>query len=478
MVSTTEPNQEKGWKAHLLVVAVIAASVLFILTSAAPAAQSAAAQPATTSGSYQPAPAMNTNITWSTFQSGWNPLEYTNGTANLTLNTQKSAIYANSISVNPADIQANGTLTHDRLGSNTNWDNTSSWTGTGPAGSAETITEQANGDIQIKDNTSTASTYAQYVISTPLSSFPSNNPQYDYITIITGVTGNTLTGVAQCVLAGNGSAGATLLSQNIGQTTYLTESLQSFQKGNNYNPSFNTSGKGTASELALTVKLTLPASSTTEYYTLTIYGLAFTDFPLTFGENATSATPTTSENSLKLAALNPDFPWTEINNEGYSLATSQPMQNLTTQQTSINDGSYTEQATYQGTFSLPTAPDLSYSSSNISVLLTIPGAQYEVANLNGASYLTTIQSKTNGTFTFATVNPNTPNSLILEVKYTTSQWDASSSPPSFFSLAGLEYYWWATLIAIMSFVGLGSVALSHFGADEEGLRIPKGKFGR
>ena len=186
----------------------------------------------------------------------------------------------------------------------------------------------------------------------------------------------------------------------------------------------------------------------------------------------------TSGGQDSIQSLSPNFLWTSIQNEGYTEAVSQPMQNETVQQSSINDGQYTEQATYQGIFQLPATPDLTYSTANITVPLTLPGQQYEVANLNGASYLTEIQQKANGTFTFATVNPNSQNSLILEVEFSTAQWDASSAPPSFFSLAGLEYYWWAALIGLMGLVGLGGVAIAHFGADEQSLRVPKGRFGR
>ena len=61
----------------------------------------------TSSSNIQPNPTMNVNITWSIYHNGWNPLEYNNGTANTTLNTDLSTIYTNPISVNPADLQSN-----------------------------------------------------------------------------------------------------------------------------------------------------------------------------------------------------------------------------------------------------------------------------------------------------------------------------------------------------------------------------------
>ena len=154
------------------------------------------------------------------------------------------------------------------------------------------------------------------------------------------------------------------------------------------------------------------------------------------------------------------------------------MQNITESQTSISDGTYIEEATYQGTLSLPTAPGLSYGTANVSLNMTVPGSQFEVATLNGISYLSGVQAKTNGTYYFGKVNPNSPNSMILQAKYTASQWDASTHAPSFFSLRGLEYYWWVGVIAGLSIIGLGAAAVSHFGGDEEDLKVPKGKFGR
>ena len=484
MVSATEPNQEKGWKAHLLVVAVIAASVLFILTSAAPTVQTAMAQPSTASNGYQPEPSMNTNITWSTFHSGWNPLEYSNGSTNQTLNAEESNVYANPISLNPTDIQANGTLTYNRMGTQTEyWDNTSILPGAPTtAGGQVATTSDTSGHIALTVNTSNAGAYAVGISTYPvfLSEFPSNNIQYDYLTAIIGFSGPQLSGAFAHFEVANATAISNKPTYLIpGQVAYFSENLLQIEQQDNYSATFNTSGKGLTSSIALLETLNTPQSATNDVFTLTIYAMAFTEYPLTLGQNSTGNTINSFKgNALKLTTFDPSFTYQSVSNEGYTVSVSQSMQNTTIQKNSINDGSFTEQATYQGIFSLPTAPDLSYSTSNISIPLTTPGTQYEVANLNGASYLSAIQARTNGTFSFGTVNPNAQNSLVLEMKFTTAQWDASSSPPSFFSLAGLEYYWWATLIAIMSFVGLGSAALSHFGADEEGLRIPKGKFGR
>jgi hypothetical protein len=240
---------------------------------------------------------------------------------------------------------------------------------------------------------------------------------------------------------------------------------------------FNLTGSQAATAFGATPYMIIPKAPSADTWTLNIFAYAITSYPISLGENATGSPQTEMHGDAQLTQFNPTSAASVYNN-GYSIALSQPMQNITEQQTSINDGTFTEQATYQGIFTLPSAPDLEYSASNITVPLAIPGSQYEVANLNGASYLSSIQTHTNGTFSFGTVNPNQQNSLVLEVKYTSAQWDASSSAPSFFTLAGIEYYWWVAVLGLMGLIGLGSLAISHFGGTEETLRVPKGKFGR
>ena len=221
----------------------------------------------------------------------------------------------------------------------------------------------------------------------------------------------------------------------------------------------------------------MPSTTATTIENMTITGMALSTTAHSLGiKNNSQMTATLT--TAHLSQFTPNFPWTKITKNGYTVAVSQSMQNETESQSSIISGNYIEQATYQGTFSLPTAPDLSYSETTITMNMSIPGTQFEVANLNGISYLSQIQTKTNGTFTFGTVNPNQQNSIILETKFTASQWNASTSAPSFFSVQGLEYYWWVGLIGLMSVIGLGAAASSHFSGEEENLKIPKGKFGR
>lgn len=472
---------------RLFAAIAIIATALFLLAAAAPAAApESSTQPAVSVSNYTPAPTMNTNVTWSIFNNEWNTLEYSNGTANHTLNTDLSSIYPNPISIDPADIVANGTLQNDKA-AGIIWNEQKLPTdSTITDGSKITLDNMTIGGVnepQMSINASEAGSTTQGIgfPEIPISTLPSSNPAYDYITIGYSLSGPPVAGANAWINILNGTSQTNNHFMLIpGQVEYISFNLVQWQKIAG-TTSLNLSGSHAAKYIEMQAGLGIPQAPSSDTWTLTDFAFAVTETPLTLGtstQNSTLYTVTNTTGNAQLSAFSPDFPWTVIANSGYTVATSQPMQNVTEQQTSINDGSYTEQATYQGIFSLPAAPDLSYGTANVSVPLTISGAQYEVANLNGASYLTSIQSKTNGTFTFATANPNSQNSLVLEVKYTTAQWDSSSSAPSFFTLAGIEYYWWVAVLGLMGLIGLGSVAISHFGAAEETLRVPKGKYGR
>ena len=486
MVSKIEPNRKQGGTKRILAAIAIIATALFLLAAAAPAAApESSMQPASTTQNYTPAPTMNTNVTWSTFNSAWSPLEYTNGTANQSLNADMSSFYANPISINTADVVANGTLQNDSF-AGTVWDATAQTAvGTFAKGTATSSTLTTIDGVKERTITANLSEAGTSIICTQntasLSQLPSNNPQYDYVTVGMLFTGPPVTGAIGKLNIYNGSntiSGVKPMSGlTPGQAVYFSQNLAQIEQENGYSTGLNTTGKGALSQLNLQFTLSLPAGPSADTFTLTLFALALTTYPIILGTNSTGKTPDQFTGNALLSNFHPTSPM-QVVNDGYSVAVSQPMQNITEQQTSINDGSYTEQATYQGIFSLPTAPDLSYSASNITVPLTINGNQYEVANLNGASYLSSIETHTNGTFSFGIVNPNSQNSIVLEVKYTTSQWDASSSAPSFFTLAGIEYYWWVAVLGVMGLIGLGSIAISHFGGEEETLRVPKGKYGR
>ena len=466
---------------------VIFVSFLFILMAFAPALSGAGqtATPATAEKSYIPNPTLNSNVSWSTFYNGWTPLEYHNTTANRTLNTGLSTIYQNPISVNPAKIKTNLANTYDGI----NLYNTANWRGAGnglETGSIQTITNTSHSITYSINETDASSESNYFYISIPTTDLPSNNVGYDYITIggnFTGYTGMSFTG-----MIGNSTDNSQIIAEN--------GSVKTIYTGPNgipiQNPAitepfwFSVSLKAVnltmgTSNIKIGIGYFLPQSTADQVFSATINNIAITEYPLTLGTetiNGGKKIVSGTMGNAQLSTYNTSFSWKEITNNGYAVSVSQTLQNITESQTSISDGSYVEEATYQGTLNMQTAPDLTYRTTNITLNMAMPGDQYTVATLNGVSYLSAIQAQKNGTFSFGTVNPNSPNSMILEAKYTASQWDASTHAPSFFTLRGLEYYWWVGVIGGLSIIGLGAAGISHFGGDEETLRVPKGKFGR
>ena len=324
---------------------------------------------------------------------------------------------------------------------------------------------------------STKGTSSSIHQTVPVADYPSNNLNYDYITGTLSMSGPKITGATSWFYFTNSTGVNTHFpNEKIapGQNIYFSLPISDLAMGLN-----TTTGKGYSASILINIGINTPVGATeTDTWKTTVSGLAFTDYAIPLGTNSTGSPVVNAIDPTMSTFGSAALTYSKVINNGYTVSVSQPLQNVTVSQTNINDGIFIEEATYQGTFELPTAPDLTYANSYISMNMTTPGSQYEVANLNGISYLTTLQTKNNGSYTFTAVNPNTPNTLILEEKFTASQWNASTNAPSIFSLAGIEYYWWVGLIGLMSIIGLGAAASSHFSGDEENLKIPKGKFGR
>ena len=198
----------------------------------------------------------------------------------------------------------------------------------------------------------------------------------------------------------------------------------------------------------------------------TIYGMALTTTPYTIGtaiNNNTTYTPTGASGNIHLNSFSPNFAYSEVSNNGYTVALSQELQNATISQSSINTAGYVEEATYQGVLQLPSAPDLTYGTANITMQIALPGTQYKVMNVNGVSYTGTISTMKNGTFSAGTANPNNANSVIVEAYYTSAEWDKVSSPPGFFSdpIGTIEYYWYIFLGVALGAIGLGAGIKGH-----------------
>ena len=199
-----------------------------------------------------------------------------------------------------------------------------------------------------------------------------------------------------------------------------------------------------------------------------------TDYPITLGQNSTGSQIYQTSGNAQLSVFKTPSQMTVING-GYTVATSQPMgiaSNYTETQASISSGSYIEETTQQAIFSLPTAPDLSYTNSNLTLQMNgINASQVTLINANGVSYSSGLSGFNGSTYALTTVNPNSPNSVIIQVEYTAAQWNSFTFAPSFFSVAGIEYYWWIFIISTLGAVGLFAGLKSYAAGKEETQRV-------
>jgi hypothetical protein len=453
----------------LFVAVLMILSALVIALPGAQGRENGMNPAATASGTIQPNPILNTNVSWSTFYSTWAPLEYSNGSANLSLNAGMSTFYSNPISINPADLVASKTLQNDIVGGKA-WGSTTNTTGAISSGGVGTVishgiytTAGVNEDY-ISTNTTDAGSTNDVITppSIPIADYPSNNILYDYLTVAFQLKGPHLTGANAYIIVENQTTYKQIDNTPTGESFYLSENLYQLSKQTGLG--FNTSGKGASDSLAIQVFDGLPQTTLDYQYNLTLTAYAMTDYPITLGTNSTGAEPATAAGNVQLAKFNPAVPMSVINS-GYSVAVSQPMQNLTTQQSAINSGGYIEQVEYQGQFNLPTAPDLSYGAANITEYFNVNTSQTQVLDINGVSYLSAITGKNSTIQLLSSVNPNGQTQFLQIVDYTQSQWTSISSPPGIFTLAGIEYYWEEFIIAILAVVGVGAGAASRHASN-------------
>ena len=403
----------------------------------------------------EPNPVMNTNITWSTFYNGWNPLEYNNGSANQTLSTNYSTFYKNPITVVPQNIVS--PAFKGKIGS-VAWNNSANWYNAGSG-----TPTSSNGKIYLNiSSTDTQQLIGNIYLNLSLSDLPSQNMEYDYLTILGTVTQSSqTTGDGFFISIQNGSTVTTIYGPNVNNETTVGTTSNHYLP-NSYYMSFPMSEiitNAPSGYVLLRLYSYVPETTTngTANVNLTITGMSVTTTQETLGTSGNGKV-TAALGPAHLSSFNPDFAWSEIANGGYSVATSQPIQNISTSQSSINEGNYIEQATYQGTLSLPTAPDLTYNNTNITMSVSLPGSQFVVTNLNGVSYTTTLSGMKNGTLAFGSVNPNNANTIVLEVDYTASQWNSVSNAPSFWTnpIGTIEYYWYISLGILLGAIGLGA----------------------
>jgi hypothetical protein len=450
------PDPEKKARSRIgifSIIMVLLVASLMLLEAMGGAAPAQSNQPATQSASIQPNPTLNTNITWSTFYNGWSPLEYYNGSGNQTLNAELSSIYTNPISINTVGLQSTYLTNSNATGTPFNSSNLA--VAAGASGGSVQTTSYANGIYTLTQNTSASSTNWQgWKIPGPVSDtyLPSNNPQYDYVTVAFSLLGPAMTGVSAGLSIWNSTGHNANVPNTIvypGQSIWESAPLSNFA-----GPNFNTT---VSTYIVPELELSLPEHASTTY-TIKLTAFMITTAPLYLGNNISG--PEYIAISPHFSSFNPDFSWQDVDSSGYSVAISQPLQNLTATQTPISSGNYSEEVEYQGQFNLPTAPDLSYGATNITEDFAIPTSQTQVLDINGVSYLSTINGKNSTITLLASVNPNEPTQFLQIVDYTQTQWTSISSPPGIFTIQGIEYYWEEFIIAILAVVGLGAGAAS------------------
>jgi len=443
-------------------------------------------QPTTTTATEinQTMPYLNTNVTWSAFNSTMTPNEYLNGTDQPQhFNAEPSVFYKNYISVNPSLIIANHELQNNTLGNvNTAWD-AKLVGGDGSATNVSWTTSWTNvsgmGEDKLTANVigthTTVPIPMDYTINAP--NYSSRNPEYDYVTFIFSVSTPTNSGADGYVLLWNATSGYNTGSITSG-SYYFSESLAQMQKDNGYTTTWNTTiGRGYSPDLAIQPDIDIPSGAPDGTYSMTLNALAMTTYPITFGSNATGTTLTQSQGNLRLAEFHPDINNVSVINNGYSEALSQPMSmglNYTYTQAQITGTQYIEENTREANLEFPTGSDISYSDSNISLVLNgIAGDQIGIYNINGVSYSTSVSDMHgNQTLYTGSVNPNQPNNVIIQTEYTAQQWNSITQAPFFLSVQGIEYYWWIFLIGTFGAIGIFAGLRSYSEGKEENLRAP------
>lgn len=484
-------------KEHLIgilsVIVSIAIAVLFLSQPLAQAQQGAA--PMTTQATTgQVTPVLNTNVTWSLFNSSMAPNEYLNGSGDPQyLNAEPSVYNPNYISINPTDL-ISPTLQNSSAIANTYWQNSTVWKAFGAATSQVvshnnlTVNGQKGIDFRTNYTDTSAENPIDNYLKIPITDLPSSNLQYDYLTI-TGTTSGVISGASSSIYIGNTSISGYDTGLTVNTTTGMiqTHDQTGFNDVANGNGAFFYTialGKtgltfGSTNDILIDIAFGTPKTTTIgEIYT-NITGLSLTQSALTLGSSSYSnhiITRNGFQSGLaNLSNFNPTFNWNKIANGSYTESLSEPLgmaQNLTETQAEITSGPYIEEVTQQAIMSFPTAPDLTYGPSNMTLEMNgINGTQVTLINVNGASYSSGLSGFNGTSFNIGTENPNSPNSVIIQIEYTAAQWNSFTSAPSFFSVAGIEYYWWIFIISTLGAVGLFAGLKSYATGKEETQRI-------
>ena len=439
-------------KATKFIIPAFAIFIALIFLMAPIGATSHSISPATTtSTNYQPNPQLNTQATWNEFNSSMAYNQYVNANGSTGyLNVANGT--GNYISIVPGDITTN--LTYPSYAVPSKWAvETATGYGQTASNANNTYSEAYSGkDIYLNITTNANDTSIDGLgITIPFSNMPYTDLSYDYFTLEYKVTGTDITGLTAQVEGEDNNGQAGLMQQLNGTGSgYISYNLG--QTGIN-----ETTYAAHAVEPEILI--TAPTTSSPESVGIEITGMAVTTYPLSLGTNSTGAAVNGGAGTIHLADFHP-AQFVSIAN-GYTENLTQPLSltNYTTTQTPITSGSYIEQVGYQATFSLPSSPDLSYSASNFSLPLSVPASQFQVLDLNGVSYLSSLGNKTNGTAVLlSAVNPTTPITYLAYVDYTASQWQSISHPAGIFTYDGIAYYYFIAIGVIASLIGLGVAA--------------------
>ncbi len=487
--------------------------------------------------SIEPNPWLEGNVTISTHASTYSALQYaaSSGTGNLSARIDPRVV--NPLSVNPSDIVATGTIQQEKAPTATAsayWNSSTYW-GHPAAQCANTITAAAvatvNGIsvVQASENaTHCAPGVNNQLISSPaipISLYPSVSPAFDYVTMIYGLAGPACPGGAGTCYAvagiNNASNGGTTNAQQYtgyaAKTGTATEGAAAAQDEvapggigyysmslaqlSNSHCGFNTTAGGSYSaSIQAMVQLVVPSTaSTTDTYTVTIYGWEFSTSPFTFGTTVwagASVTRNVAFGNLNLTTLAPSQSWQSVSGGGYTEAIVQrasdlPSANVTITTTPINVAnataggpSYVQQATYQFTFGLPVAASLSYGTFKLNDQVNVSGVQYLSVSFGGTSYTTTYQAYatcTSSTCTGfqkiqvvqASVAPTTAQAWQATIYYTGPQWDSISVAPGLFSPQYFSYIWFVFLGVIVTALGLSSAWVVQNRRAQQ-IRSPRG----
>ena len=467
-------------KKFIIAITPAMAIMIALLFMIMPAAGAVQAQPAVAS-TVQPNIALNTQATWNTFNSSMAYNQYINATGG-TSYLKVANGSGNFISVVPGNIQSKD-LQGENITTVGPWDSTVWTLGNTLANTLQTTGKSGTSEyLAITENATVAQgPFISYTI--PVSGLISSSPAFNYVTMQYKLSGPAQTGTYSNIAIGNGSATYVLGTINPGQSGYLSLSLAQVERMSGNTVSFNTTGAAAAAELRITAGIRADAGSNS--YNLSILGVALTTYPGELGYNSNGSAVTQAYGTAYMNVFKPAFPMAVINS-GYTENLTQPM-NITTDyketQTPLS-GNYIEQVEYTGTLGNITAPEITFTGANITINQDIPSKQIQVLEINGISYINSMNTTgSNKTIMLTVANPGASYTIIDITDYTSTQWQSIASPAGFFQdpTAWIEGGIFSALIVVVVFLGfkgLGKTLTGEKANEENHTRILNGKKGR